>query len=60
MFIVPLQHLTVTELPRWMDGNCMCRIGKVQSQLKVLSAVKDWFLFIYARRSRTIDVQIEY
>ena len=26
----------------------------------LLSAVKDWFLFVYARRSHTIDVQIEY
>ena len=25
-----------------------------------LSAVKDWFLFVYAHRSRTIEVQIEY
>ena len=34
--------------------------GGVTSHPTQLSAVKDWFLFVYARRSRTIDVQIEY
>ena len=40
-------------------GRCV-GIEHPDVQKGLLSAVKDWFLFAYARRRRTIDVQIEY
>ena len=42
-----------------LPQNCLYNLGAADLST-LLSAVKDWFLFVYARRGNTVKVQIEY
>ena len=52
--VITLKHIDV----QIQSGTYDC--GLFVITFATLSAVKDWFLFVYARRTRTVEVQIEY